>query len=204
MKLYSTRRKTLVLYGVLAWGLPLVIVAAAVTVDWTAPGSILSAGYGHASCWIGTMYGLIVYFLAPMATLLLFCVCFYLKTVCYIRNTTLVAGSLQEPAKGTGVDGLQQKQRRSQMSLFTRLALIMGAAWAVAFIGIFVPIAEFDYITNALVGCQGVYMFLAFKDYRYLCSCGNKCANMRRLNRSPGTSRSDLASSKKSSGSKST
>lgn len=204
MKLYSTRHKTLALYSCLAWGLPLVIVAAALTVDWTAPDSAFSPGYGRVGCWIGTFYGLITYFLAPMATLLLFCLCLYLRTVCYIRSTTLAAGSLREPAEDTSADGLQQKQQSSHMSLFVRLALIMGAAWAFAFIGIFVPTVAFDFVTNVLVGCQGVYLFLAFKDYRYFCSSVTKRPSMTPLNGSPGTSHSDLASSKTSSRSKST
>lgn len=204
MKLYSTRRKTLALYGALAWGLPLAIVSAAFTVNWTTPDSELSPGYGRLGCWIGTFYGLITYFLVPMATLLLFCLCLYLRTICYIRNTALAAGSLREPAEDTSEDGLQRKQQRSHMSLFARLALIMGATWAIAFIGIFVPSVAFDIITNALVGCQGLYLFLAFKDYRYFCSCVQKRTSLTPLNGSPGTSHSDLASSKKSSRSKST
>lgn len=160
VRLSSTRRKTLAMYCVVAWGIPLVIVAIAATVGWTAPTSTLSPLYGVTGCWIGSVWGQIVYFLAPMALLLLLSLMMYLHTVFYIRMTT---GRMEGYDSKDGV----HQNYHFHLTLFVRLAFIMGATWAVGFLGVFVNSPATDIIVIVLVGLQGVYLFFAFKDYRY-------------------------------------
>lgn len=197
VKLSSMREKTLAIYGLFAWGLPMVLVLAAVSVQVAAPWSSMSPTYGSPTCWINTFWGLIVYFLAPMAVLLLLCLFFYFCTVSYVRSTSSAAGSTREDAELSGTAGSRARQQRNHAALYARLALIMGAPWAVAFLGTFLQFTAIDSIVNAMVGLEGAYLFFAFKDYRYLCSSAQTRLKARPLTSSRATSNSDVSSSKK-------
>ncbi|XP_075558587.1 uncharacterized protein LOC142590389 [Dermacentor variabilis] len=170
VKLSSMREKTLAAYGMFAWGVPTTVVLGAVAVQVMAPWSTFSPSYGNPTCWIGTFWGLTTYFLIPMATLLLLCMFFYFSAVFYIRSTSTAVCPSHDDSELSGGAGSRARQQRNHAALFARLALIMGAAWAIAFLGTFMPYEAIDSIVNALVGLQGAYLFFAFKDYRYLCS----------------------------------
>ncbi|KAH7962796.1 uncharacterized protein LOC125757881 [Rhipicephalus sanguineus] len=197
VKLSSARDRTLALYATLSWSLPLVIVASALLVHWLTPDSEVSPRYGTVACWIGTLLGLVLYFLVPMATLTLFSLFVYLKTVFYIHDIASDAAGVREGQNGNASADCERKRHRTRMALFCRLALIMGAAWMVAFLGTFVPFAEIDVVVNFLVGLQGVYLFVAFKDYRYIWA---SIAGRQKVavSGSRGTSQTIVASPKKS------
>ncbi|XP_075526734.1 putative G-protein coupled receptor Mth-like 1 [Dermacentor variabilis] len=165
-KLSSSRENVPLIYGTFSCGLPLLVVALALAVDLAVPGTVLSPGYGRLVCWIGTFWGLVVYFLVPVATLLLCCLVFYL--VFYVSQTSLVQNA---------VSGVRNRQRAHAV-LFVRLALVMGSPWAIAFAGTFVESVVLDCVVNVLVGLQGVCLFLAFKDYRYFWSSIRKRARL--------------------------
>ncbi|KAH6943631.1 hypothetical protein HPB50_024835 [Hyalomma asiaticum] len=197
MKLSSMREKTLAAYGMFAWGVPTIVVLAAVAVQVMAPWSLFSPSYGNPTCWIGTFWGLIVYFLIPMATLLLLCMFFYFSSVFYIRSTSAATCASRGDTDLSGEAGSRVKQQRYHAALFARLALIMGAAWAIAFLGTFMPYEAIDSIVNALVGLQGAYLFFAFKDYHYLCSSmTTKLKSMPLYSSSHRTSSTDVSSKK--------
>ncbi|XP_075535265.1 uncharacterized protein LOC142570835 [Dermacentor variabilis] len=196
VKLSSARNRTLAFYATLSWCLPLLVVAAALLVHWLAPASVVSPSYGTVACWIGTLWGLVVYFLVPMATLTLFSLFVYLKTVFYIRDIASNAAGVREGQEVGASADCERERHRARMALFCRLALIMGAAWAVAFLGTFLPFAEIDVVVNVLVGLQGLYLFVAFKDYRYFLGsiAGRHKVAVRG---SRGTSQTIISSSKK-------
>lgn len=197
MKLSSMREKTLAAYGMFAWGVPTVLVLGAVAVQVIAPWSAFSPSYGSPTCWIGTFWGLTMYFLIPMATLLLLCLFFYFSSVFYIRSTSAAACTSRDDADLNGDAGSRVRQQRYHAALFARLALIMGAAWAIAFLGTFMPYEEIDSVVNALVGLQGAYLFFAFKDYRYLCSSmSNRLKSMPLYSSSHRTSSTDVSTKK--------
>ncbi|CAN7938310.1 unnamed protein product [Ixodes hexagonus] len=163
VKLSSTRKRTLALYAVAAWGAPIIIVAVAAMVNWLAPTSSMFPLYGDSSCWFGTIWAQIAYFLAPIAVLLVLGIFLYLNTVFYIRKTTGLARDMESK------DGVQRSQH-SHLTLFVRLALIMGATWGVGFLGFFVNSTVIDILVIVLVGLQGVYLFFGFKDHKHFCS----------------------------------
>ncbi|CAN7938309.1 unnamed protein product [Ixodes hexagonus] len=163
VKLSSTRNKTLALYAVAAWGAPMIILAVAAMVNWLAPTSSMFPLYGDSSCWFGSIWAQIAYFLAPIAVLLVLGIFLYLNTVYYIRKTTGLARDMESK------DGVQRSQR-SHLTLFVRLALIMGVTWGVGFLGFFVDSTVIDILVIVLVGLQGVYLFFGFKDHKHFCS----------------------------------
>nr|XP_054924962.1 putative adhesion G protein-coupled receptor E4P [Dermacentor andersoni] len=169
LKLSSSRERVPVVYGMFCCCLPLIVVASALAVDLAVPGTVLSPGYGRLVCWIGTFWGLVVYFLVPVAMLLLCCLVFYLRVVFYVSQTSLAQNT---------VSGVRNRQHAHAV-LFVRLALVMGSPWAIAFVGTFVESVVLDCVVNVLVGLQGVYLFLAFKDYRYFWSSTRKAPDLR-------------------------
>ncbi|XP_029828637.2 uncharacterized protein LOC8043295 [Ixodes scapularis] len=166
-KLSSTRKRTLVLYSVVAWGAPMIIVTVAAMVHWLAPTSVLSPLYDNSSCWMGSIWAEIAYFLAPLAVLLVIGVVFYLNTVFYIRKTTGRARDFEFK------DGIQQNQH-SHIALYVRLALIMGATQGLGILGAFVDFIVIDILDIVLVGSQGAFLFFAFNDHKHLCSSISK------------------------------
>ncbi|XP_037273080.2 latrophilin receptor-like protein A [Rhipicephalus microplus] len=156
------------LYCLLAWGVPLLVVSAALTVNQVAPGSVLSPRYGHPICFIGSFFGLMLYFFVPMAALVLFCHVLYFKTVRYIRKTSSAAVCADSTRQPVCKDSRRHGQQRINLALFVRLSFIMGAPWVVALAGSFVHSLIIDSVVNGLVGLQGVYLFFGFKDYRYI------------------------------------
>ncbi|XP_077497421.1 uncharacterized protein LOC144108026 [Amblyomma americanum] len=193
VKLSSTRDSKLAVYGLYSWGLPLVITAAAFTVDRTLPGTVLSPSYGSPICWIGTFWSLVLYFLAPVAVLLLFCLLFYFKSVAYIRQTSSATGSAPREQEHSGGAEKRSTKQRNYAALFVRLAMIMCSPWAVAFVGTFVDSKAVDCIVNSLVGLQGAYLFFAFRDYRYFLSCMQKPSISAFLMNRSGSSQERLA-----------
>ncbi|KAK8774111.1 hypothetical protein V5799_011357 [Amblyomma americanum] len=196
VKLSSTRDSKLAAYGLFAWGLPLVITAAAFTVDRTLPGTVLSPSYGSPICWIGTFWSLVLYFLVPVAVLLLVCLFFYFKSVAYIRQTSSAAGSAQGELPAKSVEEVRRSKQRNHAVLFVRLAMIMCSPWVFAFVGTFVTSQVVDCIVNVLVGLQGVYLFFAFKDYQYFLSSLQKRGISVNLTKSSGISQQRVSSKK--------
>ncbi|KAL3226854.1 hypothetical protein MRX96_024680 [Rhipicephalus microplus] len=157
----STNRESVpVTYSAFSCGLPLLVVASAVAVDLALPESALSPRYGRLVCWIGSFWGLVVYFLVPVAILLLCCLAFYFRVVLYVRRTSIAQRAF---------NGIRDHQR-AHAGLFVRLALVMGSPWALAFLATFVESVVLDCFVSFLVGLQGVYLFVAFKDYRFFLS----------------------------------
>lgn len=154
----ASRVKSFVLYSLVAWGSPLVVVSVAYAVDLVAPESILAPRYGTFShnCWISSLLAQVVFFIAPMALLVCFDVGLYVKTVIHIKHT----------AKSTARFESHTGKRRSYLLLFVKLALIMGLTWIVGFVGAFVNSVVVDVLAIVLVGLQGVFLFFGFKDYR--------------------------------------
>ncbi|XP_077525352.1 uncharacterized protein LOC144136696 isoform X2 [Amblyomma americanum] len=158
VRLSSSRRSGFLLYALIAWGGPLIVIALSSVLNWTAPDFVLSPQYGRFSCWIGSLWSQLTFFLMPMIILLLLDVGLYVHIVVQIRKTAKRAASFD--FKGGG--------NQSHMGLFVKLAFIMGSTWLLGFVGAFVNVLALDIIVIILIGLQGVYLFFGFKDYEHL------------------------------------
>lgn len=158
VRLSSSRTGGFLLYALIAWGGPVVVVALCAVLNWTVPEFVLSPQYGRFSCWIGSLWSQLTFFLMPMVVLLLLDIGFYIHIVVKIRNTAKRAAAFD--FKGGG--------NQSHMGLFVKLAFIMGTTWLVGFVAAFVNTLALDIIVIVLIGLQGVYLFFGFKDYQHL------------------------------------
>ncbi|KAH9368121.1 hypothetical protein HPB48_007765 [Haemaphysalis longicornis] len=159
-RLSSSRTGGFLLYSLIAWGGPLVVVALCAVLNWTVPEFVLSPRYGRFSCWIGSLWSQLTFFLMPMVVLLMLDICFYIHIVAKIRNTDKHAAAFDFKSGGN----------QSHMGLFVKLAFIMGTTWLLGFVAAFVNTLALDIIVIVLIGLQGVYLFFGFKDYQHLLS----------------------------------
>lgn len=158
VRLSSSRHGGFLLYALVAWGGPVVVVAVCLVLDWTAPHFVLSPQYGRFACWIGSLWSQLAFFLMPMVILLILDIGLYIHIVVKIRDTAKRAAAFD--FKGGG--------NKSHMALFVKLAFIMGTTWLLGFVGAFVNALALDIIVIVLIGLQGVYLFFGFKDYEHL------------------------------------
>ncbi|XP_077483075.1 uncharacterized protein LOC144093502 [Amblyomma americanum] len=154
----SRKQKDFLVYCLVSWTAPLLFVVFCVIVDYLAPEFKLAPRYGRYGCWIGSVWGQVVFFLFPVAVMLIVDVGLYAHIVIYVRRTSKQAGSFDFRSSGEG----------SNMALFVKLAAVMGITWLIGFIGAFVNVLAVDIVVIVFVGIQGVYLFVAFKDYTHL------------------------------------
>ncbi|KAL1441598.1 hypothetical protein MTO96_008558 [Rhipicephalus appendiculatus] len=55
-RISTSKRSGFLLYSVIAWGVPLLIVGTSVAINWAAPDFVLSPRYGRFGCWIGNLW----------------------------------------------------------------------------------------------------------------------------------------------------
>lgn len=154
----TSKRSGFLLYSLIAWGVPLLIVASCLAVNWGAPDFILSPRYGRFGCWIGNHWSQLAFFLLPMMVLLLLDIGLYIHIVVKIRRTSKRASIFEFNSGGN----------HSHLRLYVKLAFIMGMTWLLGFASAFFDVFAIDIIVIILTGLQGVYLFFGFKDYHHL------------------------------------
>lgn len=155
MRVATRSDKTLILYGTVAWGVPFLFVAACCGLNWGAPWSPYSPAYGQYYCFLGKYRPYVAFFLVPMGVLLAVDMGLYAHIVIYVRRT-------KDFRKGK----VSNKDQPSDMALFFKLALIMGASWFLGLLN-FINSSVIQVLTSILNGLQGVYLFFGFQDYKY-------------------------------------
>ena len=161
-------------YSMYAWGCPTLIVAVGVLLDsgslWTA----YAPSYGSHLCWISNRSGLGLFFVLPVALLLLQNVVLFAVTVNSIWNQLKAAqfaldkNQSYRPTKGkqashvgTGKGGDPHKNQ-VRFVLYIKLALIMGLAWSFGFVAALARIPGLWYPFILFNALQGAFIFIAF------------------------------------------
>lgn len=157
-RISSSKRSGFLLYSVIAWGVPLLIVGTSVAINWATPEFVLSPHYGRFGCWIGNLWSQLAFFLVPMMILLVLDIGLYVHTVVKIRRTSKRASIFEFTGGGS----------YSHMRLYVKLAFIMGMTWMLGFVSAFFNVLAMDIIVIILIGLQGVYLFFGFRDYQHL------------------------------------
>ncbi|XP_064475359.1 uncharacterized protein LOC135389202 [Ornithodoros turicata] len=153
----ARHKRSLLKFCVMSWFPPVCIVTISIVVDITAPLSKFAPQYG-VHCWFSSLEAHGLFFLAPMLTLLFVNASLYVHIVLTVRGTV----------KAASVFEFRYAADLSHMKLYVGLACIMGITWI---FGFFLTIAKSlvtDIIVIMLIGLQGVYLFVGFKDYRFL------------------------------------
>lgn len=176
---------TFLYYSLYAWGFPTFIVAFGLMLDLTEWMDDYAPLYGRGVCWIANRSALGVFFVVPVAALLLENLILFSLTVYSIlqqrraaqfavdknqsyrtaSESKSVTERLQPPSGSTAPSRQQSKTNNKQQIrfiLYIKLGLIMGLGWIFGFAASLakVPVLWYPFIFfNAL---QGAFIFFAF------------------------------------------
>ena len=146
-RIANTSSRRFINYSAVLWITPAIFVAICIALDET---EAFEVDYG-TNCWLGTANAKLYLFLLPLALLLLYNMCTFIRT----------AVSLSRHEKERRA--LHQKQGRQNLLICTKLATLVGFPWLFAFLGVFFPDVEaFEYLFVVFVCLQGLYIGMAF------------------------------------------
>ncbi|XP_055351409.1 uncharacterized protein LOC129597766 [Paramacrobiotus metropolitanus] len=152
----STTYANYIRYSLFAWLVPLISLIPAIVLDQVLPESDYSPIYGRNICWINRRKSLWIFFGAPVV-LIVFCnVIFYGTTSTALwknhKNKTLLTN--------LGPKSSTASSKKTQFTLYLKLAMIMSIAWITGFFA--VAVSPLRYVSIIMNGLQGMYIFLAF------------------------------------------
>ncbi|XP_023222656.1 uncharacterized protein LOC111624110 [Centruroides sculpturatus] len=145
-------------YSIYGWFLPVLIVLLAVLFEYALPESILKPNYAYTVCWFSSKISLLVFFALPIAILLMINTAFFISTAVHIAI-------LSKGAKISLENSTCKERVRFQ--LYIKLALIMGITWIFGFIAAYCDNDILWYLFITLNGLQGVYILLAFTNFKF-------------------------------------
>ena len=136
-------------YSIYAWLSPLTIVVAAVLIDeytvWE-----YRPKYADPICWINDSAALLIFFLAPIALILLSNFFFFALS---LKNICMAYRSKAEDVK---------QRKPGQILIYLKLSVIMGLTWVFGFLGNVVNDDVFWTLFAISNGLQGLFVFLGF------------------------------------------
>ncbi|XP_066977520.1 uncharacterized protein [Macrobrachium rosenbergii] len=141
-------------YVVYGWLFPATVVIGVLLLDIIRPKFLPDQYYpafGEYWCWFGHRKALLVFFAAPLMTIMV------LNIILFILSARIIANTMESTAKMTSCAPYQ-----SQFKLYMRLALLMGLTWISGIVAGYLQVEAIWYIFVLLNTLQGVFIFLAF------------------------------------------
>lgn len=186
----SSSHKKIVFYSMYAWLTPLAFVTVAIIFDFVPMNMIeWKPNYGEVICWLSNRRALLIFFAAPLASLLAINICFFASTAFKISQAVKESKFAHQ---NTG------KKDCLRFGLYVKLALIMGLTWTFGFVAPFSGSDVLWYLFIILNGLQGAFVFLAFTQFRTLWNqlvVKRKRGDQKKTHRSIDSSRSNLTTS---------
>ncbi|XP_022671658.1 uncharacterized protein LOC111268587 [Varroa jacobsoni] len=142
-------------YSILGIFCPALIVCSSVIYDGFSPYSRYAPRYGREVCWIGSRYGLMAFFVAPIVTILLFNFMLFVYTAYTVRQVQTRSEKFR-----TNPSGYQTEMTR--LKLYIRLVVVLGFTWFFGVLSALTDISWLWYPFFVLGGAQGVFIFVAF------------------------------------------
>ena len=143
----SQTSKRLLYYNLYAWLVPACIVVISIILDVSK--SSLRPDYALNFCWFSSRRGLIVLFAVPLVIILIADIVFFTLTVVAIKKAS-------ESAK------LATKKEQSRLSLYVKLASVMGLTWFSGFLAALTEVPPMWYIFIIFNSSQGIFIFVSF------------------------------------------
>ena len=163
MTISSRSRMLFTYYSLYAWSMPFIIVFLCLLNNETLYWPEFSPRYGEKICWFNNNYGQGLFFIFPVAIVIIVNVCLYSYTGWkmwnQVKDSKIAATSKRT---GTMKSAKHRKQDRNYFIIFMKLALIMGVSWILGFISGVVDTPVLWYIYIVLCGLQGLFIYFAF------------------------------------------
>lgn len=141
----------LCIYCIISWLIPALIVSVALYFEVSSPKEIpcnKKIGYGkYKQCFIGQIYGLIMFFILPASCMFLCNICFFILT-----SFTIYGNQRSSVNPNSKIDFL----------MYTRLALMMGLTWTMGTLLFVTEYVLVGLMFSILNMSQGILIFFAF------------------------------------------
>ena len=156
------QRSTFLYYSLYAWGFPTLIVAVGLILDFNNLMDGFAPKYGINICWISNRKALAVFFVLPVAIMLLGNLLLFSITV----HSILQQKKAAQFAVGSTASSCQQSSTNNKQQirfiLYIKLALIMGLGWIFGLVASVANVSALWYPFIFFNALQGAFIFLAF------------------------------------------
>ncbi|XP_069955164.1 uncharacterized protein [Cherax quadricarinatus] len=179
-------RRTYILYSLYAWSIPALVVTLSLIFDNVNALPDYQPKYATDICWINNRYGLGLFFLLPVGTIVLENTILFFVTSREIykqakaaryantRSQSVKEGHVVHGTNNTtekiqkqGLPKQMTQNRRSskervRLILYVKLGVIQGLSWMTGFVAVFANIPAFWYPFTVFNGLQGAFIFIGF------------------------------------------
>nr|XP_021185461.1 G-protein coupled receptor Mth2 isoform X2 [Helicoverpa armigera] len=154
-------RRRFLLYGLYAWGVPLVLTGLTAAMQFSdLPNHIIKPGFGTKRCWFVDWVSDLVYFFTPVLVLVVCNVTFFAVTAHRIRSIRQETAILKG-AESSRSDKLKKDKQR--YGLYLKLFMVMGVNWSVELISFAVGGSNWYWIVTDISNIGlGVFVFFIF------------------------------------------
>ena len=164
--------KRFIYYSVYAWCTPLLIVSAAIGVNYSGVDSHFRPAYGELVCWICQRPSLLLFFGVPVACILLANVTFYVLTIISLYKVHKTNKIL------TKTNSAAEKHR---LLLYAKLSALMGLTWIFSFVAALADLGVIWYLFLIFNSLQGLFICLGFAcNRRVVRMLGERCRRVTR------------------------
>ena len=140
--------RSLVLHYLLGWGIPLLLVAVSIVINYTSVDGKFNPEFGGSRCWYTQRYAMLLYFGLPI-------------TLSMIINITLYTWTSINLHKAFKSRADMIKRKRYHFFVYVRLFILMGITWIFGFISAFTDEIVIDFIFVILTSLQGLSLFIS-------------------------------------------
>ncbi|CAL4069888.1 unnamed protein product [Meganyctiphanes norvegica] len=143
-----------IFYSLYGWLVPLAALVVVVLLDTASPEGFpkdFLPSLGQRWCWFGQRKALLIFFAAPLATLM------GVNFIFFVFSARIIADTQQSTSKMSSCNPHQD-----QFKLYMRLALLMGLTWISGIVAGYLQMEAIWYAFVLLNTLQGVFIFLAF------------------------------------------
>ena len=144
------RSKSLAISIIFGWGIPALIAAVVLGIDFSSIDSHFRPHFGERICWFNERYALLIYFCSPVAVCSIVTLVLFIITLVHLKRTL---ASAPKPASN---------QERHSVSIYLRLFVLMGVSWIFGFVAAFVGHDALWIVFIILNALQGVFIFISF------------------------------------------
>ena len=147
----SQRGRSLLCYLLIGWLLPLILAVIVFSIDLSGADTSFAPQFGGRGCWISQKLPLILFFFVPFFICVTLNTMFFLLTVGFLKTAFEESHALQK-----------SKDTQHPWQVYLKLFIIMGLAWLVGFVAIWVDSVIVWFLFIILNASQGVLIFMAF------------------------------------------
>ena len=141
--------KSLLVHLICGWGIPLVLVAMSIGMNYSDMNEKYVPEFGGSRCWYTQRYAMLLYFGVPIALSILLNIFLYVSTSYNLHKA--FHNSL-----------ITSKMEGYHFGIYVRLFILMGITWIFGFISAFTDEIVIDFIFVILTSLQGLFLFISF------------------------------------------